>query len=146
MVCHGPTRLSSWSPVLHSVHLLLGRSSHGIRRRRSAQSLIPSICSVRLSPLIRLVGHPQSQMRVLGGFGPSLSIPLLLFPWFVRVVSPKVDPTFAEAGFGCCRDVELHTRIPFFSLLPLGGLDDGGRSGFLGRPLLRLDWLPATMT
>ncbi|KAL6971822.1 hypothetical protein U1Q18_031505 [Sarracenia purpurea var. burkii] len=104
---------SSWSPVLHSVRLLLGRPFHGIRRRRSAQSLTPSICSARLSPLIRLVGHPQSQIPV----------------WKVLT-----------------RDVELHTRIPFFSLSPLGGLNDGGRSGLLGRPLLRLDWLPAIMT
>ncbi|KAL6952872.1 hypothetical protein U1Q18_044613 [Sarracenia purpurea var. burkii] len=106
--------------------------------------LVNLLCSAEF---LDSVGRPQPVIDAwVEGFDPSTSIPFLLFSWFVRVVSPKADPTFAETGSGCCRDVELHTRIPFFSLSPLGGLDGGGLSGFPRRPLLRLDWLPAIMT
>ncbi|KAL6959373.1 hypothetical protein U1Q18_039523 [Sarracenia purpurea var. burkii] len=86
--------------------------------------LVNLLCSAEF---LDSVGRPQPVTDAwVEAFDPSTSIPFLLFSWFVRIVSPKADPTFAETGSG--------------------GLDGGGRSGFPRRPLLQLDWLPAIMT
>ncbi|KAL6983076.1 hypothetical protein U1Q18_016468, partial [Sarracenia purpurea var. burkii] len=64
--------------------------------------LVNLLCSAEF---LDSVGRPQPVIDAwVEGFDPSTSIPFLLFSWFVRVVSPKADPTFAETGSGCCRD------------------------------------------